>query len=105
MFDSNGSETNDSAQAFRYVWTVSVALLRPTTATRIVITPRFLSYNGTQSFVITTVKPHGPVIAGSFGLQIAQYTVTYAGSNFLRYNTMPWDLQNSIRAIPGFELV
>lgn len=105
MFDANGTETNDSSSTFKYVWTVSIYFLRPTTATRMVITPKFLNYNGTQSFTITTVHPHGPVIAGSFGLQIAQYTVTYAGTNLIRYNIMPWDLQNSIRAILGFELV
>lgn len=102
MFDSNGTETNDSSQAFRYVWTVSVALMRLANETRMIITPQFISYSGTQSFVITTIKPHGPLIAGSFGLQIAQYTV---GTGLLRYNTMPWELQSSIRAIQGFELV
>ena len=102
MYDSNGSLVNDSALAFSYVWTISIYYLRPSTATRMVLTPKFVNYNGTQSFTIATVKAHGPVIAGSFGLQIAQYTVTYAGTNYVRYNIMPWDLQNSIRAIPGF---
>lgn len=66
------------------------------------ITPKFVNYVGTQSFTQVTVQPHGPVIAGSFGLTMGQYPVLYAGSNFIRYNIMPWDLQNSIRAIPGF---
>lgn len=102
LLDANGATTTDPAQAVTYIWTVSIALLRPTTATRMVITPRFINYSGTQSFTQTTVKPHGPLIVGSFGLSMAGTPISFAGSNFLRFNIAPWDLQASIRQIPGF---
>ena len=106
LLDANGATTTDPVQAVTYIWTVSIALLRPTTATRMVITPRFINnYSGTQSFTQTTVRPHGPLIVGSFGLSMAGTPISFAGSNFLRFNIAPWDLQASIRQIRGFDLV
>lgn len=102
MYDANGIETNDSTAAVKYVWTVSVYYLRPTTATKMVITPKFIGYSGTQSFTIVTTHAHGPVIVGSFGLQIGQYTIMYAGTSYIPYNINPFALQSSIRAIAGF---
>lgn len=104
-YDANGQVTNNTAQTVTYCWIVSVSLLRPSTATKMVIVPKFINYSGTQSFTQTTVHTHGPVIAGSFGLSIGGNVISFAGSNYLRYNIAPWDLQASLRQIPGFELV
>lgn len=101
-YDSSGAVTTDPTLAVTYTWIVSVWYLRPTAATKIVFTPKNINCTGT--FTQSTVKPHGPVIVGSFGLSMAGTPVTSAGSNYLRYNIASWDLQSSIRQIPGFEL-
>jgi hypothetical protein len=67
-----------------------------------VFVPRYINCNGT--FTQSTVKPHGPVIVGSFGLSIGANPVKLSGSTLLRFNIAPWDLQASIRQIPGLEL-
>lgn len=92
MFDSSGAETSDPALAAKYVWTVSIYYLRPSIATKKIITPKFLSYSGTQSFSNITVKAHGPVITGSFTLNIAQYPISYGASINLRYSINSWEL-------------
>ena len=77
--------------------------MRPTSVSNLVITPRFISYTGVESFQQVTVQPHGPLISGSYGLTIGGLSVMNAGTTFLRFNLGPNDLQNSLRAIKGFE--
>lgn len=79
--------------------------MRPTSVSNLVIAPRYLNYVGTQSFTQVTIKPHGPIISGSFGLNIGGLDVMSAGATILRYNLGASDLQSSLRAIQGFENV
>ncbi len=90
MYDANDTVTTDPTQAYKYVWTVYVKYARPTNVTRVVLTPLFVGYSGTQSFTQTTVQPHGPVIVGSFGLMIGGQTVQYAGTSYIRFNIQWW---------------
>ena len=102
MYDANNTVTTDPSLANTYVWTVYVKYQRPTNVTKIVLTPVFINYSGSQSFTQTTVQPHGPTIVGSFGLMIGGQTVLYGGSTSIRYNVQSYELQSSLRAIPGF---
>lgn len=101
-YDSSGAVTTDPTQAITYTWIVSVWYLRPPAATNMVFIPIYLNCSGT--FSQSTIKSHGPVIVGSFGLSMAGTPVTFAGSTYLRFNIAPGDLQSSIAQIPGFEL-
>lgn len=76
--------------------------MRPASASNLIITPKFVNYAGVESFQQITVKPHGPLISGSFGLTIGGLSVMNAGTTFLRYNLGAFDLQYSLRMIQGF---
>lgn len=100
-YDANNQTTNQTGPIVTYVWRVYVNLLRPNTAIKQAIVPVFIGYNGTKSFTQVIVKPHGPVIAGSFGISIGQYTLMSAGTSYLRYSISASDLQASFRGIAG----
>jgi hypothetical protein len=102
-YDVNGNPTTDASQIYTYIWTITIVMLRPSSATKNILVPKYINCGGT--FTQVTVHAHGPLIVGSFGLSMAGNTVKFAGSPYLRYNIAASDLQGSIRQIPGFELV
>lgn len=66
MYDSNGTATSDPLLAFTYTWTVTVVEMRTTAHLNAVITPVYVNYSGSRNFTQTVVRPHGPLISGTF---------------------------------------
>jgi hypothetical protein len=66
------------------------------------ILPVFIGYSGVTSFTNVTLRPHGPLISGSFGLTLNGVPLVYFGSTALPATINAYYLEEAIKAVPGF---
>lgn len=101
-YDENNTITSDLALIKKYVWTLTIPLVRSTAQTTTTITPVYVNYAGTQSFTQTIIHPHGPLISGSFELNINGNVLTYGGTTALPASISAGNLASAFRAVAGF---
>lgn len=105
MYDSNGTVTSDPSLAFTYTWTITVVEMRTTAHLNAVITPVYVNYLGDKSFTQTIIHPHGPLISGTFELQINGNTLALNGNTALPSSISESNLQAAFNIITGFQNV
>lgn len=104
-YDSNGSITSDPALIVTYAWILTIPLARSTAHVNTVIAPNYVNYVGPTNFTQTNIHPHGPLISGTFTLQVNGNALKYSGSTALPSSISAASLQASFRSITGFENV
>lgn len=103
MFDNSSNPTTDQTQAYIYSYTISIALARKSSDISAKLTPLYVSnYAGNKSFNFTIIRPHGPLISGTFGLTLNGVNILYSGSPNLPAAITTDSLKRSINAVPGF---
>jgi hypothetical protein len=103
MFDNSSNPTTDVTQAYIYSYTISIALARKSSDISARITPLYVSnYTGNKSFNFAIIRPHGPLISGTFGLTLNGVKILYNGSPNLPAAITTDSLKRSINAVPGF---
>lgn len=108
MKDSTGAVTTNAATAVSYTWRVSINLIRTSTQINEAVVALAINSTGTMTWSRTNVQPHGPLMGGTFGLQISFPSantisaLTYLGSPVLPYNIAAWQLQAAFQALLGF---
>jgi len=103
MFDNSSNPTTDVTQAYIYSYTISIALARKSSDISAILTPLYISnYTGNKAFSIAIIRPHGPLISGTFGLTLNGVNILYNGSPNLPAAITADNLKRSINAVPGF---
>jgi hypothetical protein len=103
LFDINGNLTTNIAEAFTYSYTISIAIARRSSDISTRITPLYINnYTGNRNFTFAILRPHGPLISGTFALTLNGVSILFNGSPNIPAVISTDNLRRAINAVTGF---